>query len=142
MPVFDRHGEIEVIPRAECLTLLREYDYGRLGVVDGTQPLVLPINYAMDGERVVFRTGDGGKFQALVRGAKAALEIDSVSSETRSGWNVLVQGRVEQVESSAEIERLSAVCPLLPWAPGDRSHWMRLTPARIGGRRVGEAIAR
>ncbi|MEL7209031.1 MAG: pyridoxamine 5'-phosphate oxidase family protein, partial [Actinomycetota bacterium] len=139
MPQLDRHGELEVIPRAECLALLGDRTYGRLGVVEGSQPVVLPVNYAMDGERVVFRTGDGGKFHALVAGAAASLEIDEVDEASRSGWSVLVEGRVQQVESRTEQERLEATCGLLPWAPGDRSHWMVLTPKRIGGRRVGPA---
>lgn len=128
-----------MIGRRECLELLRAHEYGRLGVVVGTQPVVLPVNYAMDGERPVFRTGAGGKFGAMVRGAKVALEIDEVDVDDHSGWSVLVEGRAEEVVAAAELERLAAECPLLPWAEGDRSHWMMIVASRIGGRRVGPA---
>ena len=139
MPRFDRHGELEVIGRQECLELLAQQEYGRLGVVVGRQPVVLPINYAMDGDRPVFRTGPGGKFHAMVHGAKVALEIDEVDPDDHSGGSVLVEGRAEEVVDAAELERLAETCPLLPWAEGDRSHWMVIVASRIGGRRVGPA---
>jgi nitroimidazol reductase NimA-like FMN-containing flavoprotein (pyridoxamine 5'-phosphate oxidase superfamily) len=140
MPVRDRRGELDVIFRDECLDLLRSREYGRLGVVSGEQPLVLPINYALDGDQIVFRTGGGGStFGALVRGARAALEIDEIDPATHAGWSVLVTGRVTEVASTRERERLERDCSLLPWAPGDRSHWMVLTTDGITGRRVGPA---
>lgn len=142
MPVMDRRGELEVIFRDECFDLLRARDYGRLGVVEGGQPIVLPINYAVDDERIVFRTGGGaGKFDALVRGSLAALEIDEIDPTTHAGWSVLVTGRVTEVQSTRERDRLRAECSLLPWAPGDRSHWMVMSATRVTGRRIGAATA-
>jgi nitroimidazol reductase NimA-like FMN-containing flavoprotein (pyridoxamine 5'-phosphate oxidase superfamily) len=140
---MDRRGELEVIFRDECFELLAGRDYGRLGLVDGGQPVVLPINYALDGERIVFRTGGGsGKFDALVRGAPAALEIDEIDPATHSGWSVLATGRVSEVRSTLERERLRRECSLLPWAPGDRSHWMVMPATRVTGRRIGAAATR
>jgi nitroimidazol reductase NimA-like FMN-containing flavoprotein (pyridoxamine 5'-phosphate oxidase superfamily) len=142
MTVRDRRGELEVIFSDECLDLLRARDYGRLGVVAAGQPVVLPINYALDGDHVVFRTGgDGDKFDALVRGARAALEIDEIDPATHAGWSVLVTGRVTEVRDRAERERLDRESPLMPWAPGDRSHWMVMSTARVTGRRIGPATA-
>ena len=138
MAVRDRRGELDVMFRAECLDLLAAQDYGRLGLVEGGQPVVLPINYALDGEHIVFRTGGGsGKFNTLVRGARAALEIDDIDPATHAGWSVLATGRVNEVESGAERERLERDCGLMPWAPGDRSHWMVMTTDRVTGRRIG-----
>jgi nitroimidazol reductase NimA-like FMN-containing flavoprotein (pyridoxamine 5'-phosphate oxidase superfamily) len=138
MAVRDRRGELEVIFREECLDLLRARDYGRLGVVSAGQPVVLPINYALDGEQIVFRTGgDGGKFDALVRNARAALEIDEIDPTTHAGWSVLATGRVTEIESDRERDRLERECSLMPWAPGDRSHWMAMATARVTGRRIG-----
>lgn len=140
MPVRDRRGELEVMFREECLELLRGRDYGRLGVVAAGQPVVLPINYALDGEQIVFRTGgEGGKFDALVRGARAALEIDEIDPATHAGWSVLATGRVTEVQSAEEQERLERECALMPWAPGDRSHWMVMAATRVTGRRIGPA---
>jgi len=140
MAVRDRRGELDVMFRAECLDLLAARDYGRLGLVEGGQPVVLPINYALDGEHIVFRTGGGGgKFNTLVRGARAALEIDDIDPATHAGWSVLATGRVSEVESGAERERLERDCGLMPWAPGDRSHWMVMTTDQVTGRRIGPA---
>jgi nitroimidazol reductase NimA-like FMN-containing flavoprotein (pyridoxamine 5'-phosphate oxidase superfamily) len=138
MPLKDRRGELEVMGRDVCLDLLGQHEYGRLGVVNGGQPVVLPVNYALDGEDIVFRTGDGGKFHALVRGAKAALEIDDIDETAHTGWSVLATGRVEEVESRTEQERLAQECPISPWADGDRSHWMVIRAPRLTGRRIGD----
>ena len=117
MAVRDRRGELDVMFRAECLDLLAAQDYGRLGLVEGGQPVVLPINYALDGEHIVFRTGGGsGKFNTLVRGARAALEIDDIDPATHAGWSVLATGRVNEVESGAERERLWEIgTKINPW---------------------------
>lgn len=137
MPLKDRRGDLDVIARDECLELLRGRTYGRLGVTSAGQPVVLPINYAMDDERIVFRTGAGGKFHAMVHGARVAFEIDEIDAERHAGWSVLATGRVEEVTDEAEQQRLEAQSPITPWADGERSHWMVIPSPRISGRRIG-----
>ena len=69
---------------------------GRVGIsVHGT-PLVFPVNYVLDGEAIVFRTGAGSKLAAAERGP-VCFEVDGVDREHHSGWSVLVGGRLEEV---------------------------------------------
>jgi nitroimidazol reductase NimA-like FMN-containing flavoprotein (pyridoxamine 5'-phosphate oxidase superfamily) len=132
----DEHG-IERIERGECLRLLEAEDVGRLAIVQGRTPAIFPVNYVMDGDSVVFRTGPGTK---LTHGAEAlvAFEIDWLSREDRTGWSVVVTGRLDEVtEFDAErFDRLHHL-GLEPWAPGAKDHWMRLVPGTITGRAVG-----
>jgi nitroimidazol reductase NimA-like FMN-containing flavoprotein (pyridoxamine 5'-phosphate oxidase superfamily) len=136
MKIVDARTGIEVLPREECLRLLAQDVVGRLGIIDGDAPVILPVNYAMDGETIVLRTGPGTKLDHGTR-SRACFEIDAFDRERQSGWSVLVSGRLEEVTRfDPSLHRVEAV-DVVPWADGDKPHWLRLTPTRITGRRVG-----
>ena len=61
---------MRVLSRDECLRNLRSHGIGRLGFVVRDQPLVFPVNYAMEGSHIVFRTDPGTKLGNVV-GARA-----------------------------------------------------------------------
>lgn len=123
----------EKIPREECLALLAAAGIGRVAVADpGSAPLVVPVNYVLDGENVVFRTDYGAKLHLAVTGAQpVSFEIDGLDAGRRSGWSVLVRGAAAALEAP-DVERLS----LAPWAPGGKTHWVTITPVSITGRRI------
>jgi nitroimidazol reductase NimA-like FMN-containing flavoprotein (pyridoxamine 5'-phosphate oxidase superfamily) len=126
---------VEIIERAACLDLLAADQIGRLGVVEGGHPLILPVNYGLDGESVIFRTAAGTKLDAAQRGP-ACFEIDGFDPSTRSGWSVVVRGRLEEVTTlhGPVFERIRTLSE--PWVNGDRAHVLRLVPSVISGRRV------
>jgi nitroimidazol reductase NimA-like FMN-containing flavoprotein (pyridoxamine 5'-phosphate oxidase superfamily) len=70
------------IGREECLRLLAGDEIGRLAVVAGKTPIVTPVNYALDGESVVFRTDPGTKLDQGPR-ARAGFEVDAGSAFSR-----------------------------------------------------------
>lgn len=122
--------EVEEIPRAECVTLLRAMAIGRIAVsLPESPPFVVPVNYVLDGEVVVFRSDPGSKLDRL-QGHPASFQVDFIDPFHRAGWSVLVQGVAHEV-AHAEVEHLS----LASWA-GARTHWVRLVPATITGRRI------
>jgi uncharacterized protein len=126
---------IEEIPREECISLLGSQVLGRVAVADfNAAPLVVPVNYALDGESVVFRTDYGSKFRlAVLREAPVSFEIDGVDPGRRSGWSVLLQGQATEL-GDEEVERLRL--QPAPWAPGGKSHWVRISPQSVTGRRI------
>jgi nitroimidazol reductase NimA-like FMN-containing flavoprotein (pyridoxamine 5'-phosphate oxidase superfamily) len=135
MALVDRRTGIEIIDRSECLRLLAADDFGRIGVLDGGHPLILPVNYAMDGDVVVFRTGEGTKLDAI-RGP-ACFEIDGHDGEAHTGWSVVVRGRLEEVTQHQQdlYERLKDLAS--PWSTdAEKAHVLRIVPASIRGRRV------
>jgi nitroimidazol reductase NimA-like FMN-containing flavoprotein (pyridoxamine 5'-phosphate oxidase superfamily) len=122
---------LEEIPRDECLKLLASSPVGRLAVgLPGAPPLVVPVNYVLDGEIVVFRSDPGEKVVQL-RGSPVSFQIDQIDPSRRTGWSVLVQG-VAYAATKREIEHLDVD----PWAPGEKSQWVRIVPASITGRRI------
>jgi nitroimidazol reductase NimA-like FMN-containing flavoprotein (pyridoxamine 5'-phosphate oxidase superfamily) len=127
---------VQTIGREECLRLLASDEIGRLAVVAGGTAMVLPVNYALDGDSVVFRTDPGTKLDQGPR-ARASFEVDAFDRERRTGWSVVATGRLEEVTpydaaTFARVQRLGVD----PWAGGDKAHWMRLVTDRVTGRRV------
>lgn len=127
---------MEIIPRKECLRLLASRRIGRLGFVVDGQPMVLPVNFAVDGDVVVFRTGEGTKLEAAV-GAKVAFEVDEVDEATGSGWSVVVQGVAREITDDPDwfAESLrQAAAPT--WLPSTPDHYVRIDPGTVSGRRI------
>jgi Pyridoxamine 5'-phosphate oxidase len=70
MQLVDARTGIRWIEEPECLRLLAARQVGRLGFVLGGGPEVLPINYVLDGDAVVFATAEGSKLRGATRRAR------------------------------------------------------------------------
>ena len=127
----DGSGPLEEIGREECLRLLASLSVGRIAVaLPGEPPLVVPVNYVLDGEVVVFRSEPGSKVHAA-RKQPVSFEVDYVDPFHQTGWSVLVQGAAYEA-TAREVRNLWVV----PWAGGKKDHWIRIVPKGISGRRI------
>jgi uncharacterized protein len=136
LPVMDDNGPVlEQLPREECLRLIASVPVGRIVYTRQALPAVELVNFALHGGDIVIKTDAGGKLAAATRGAVVAFEADSVDAAGRAGWSVTVVGQARAVTDPADIRHLDAV-PLTPWAPGQRDHYIRITPTIINGRRL------
>lgn len=136
MHLTDARTGIEILDRQACLALLGGEVVGRVGVVDHGAPRILPVNYVLDGDAVVFRTAPGTKLDDGPR-APACFEIDAFDRAARTGWSVLVLGRLEEVTPYDRAWQHVQQLPIDPWASGTKDHVLRLRPDVISGRRVG-----
>ena len=126
--------EAEVLGADDCWRLLGETHVGRLSVIVDGHPDIFPVNFAVDNETIVFRTGMGTKQQAMEADSVVALESDSVSGEFGIAWSVVVKGQAAIVTDTEEV--LDAMdAGLSPWQPGQKNILIRITPADISGRR-------
>lgn len=92
----------EVMSQAECTTLLARECTGRLGLSIGALPAVLPVNYLLLGDVIVFRaSGQSELFRASV-GSVVAFEADGYDS-SGFGWSVLVRGVALEVSDPTAI---------------------------------------
>lgn len=126
---------IEVLSRDECLLLLGSRNLGRITFSVEGQPEIFPINYAMEGQIVVFRTAPGTKLD-FVPTSKLAFEVDDWNAKLGTGWSVVVKGLAEEVTRNPgrTAEHLRNA-PLHPVAPGERWHWLAIRPSEVSGRR-------
>lgn len=123
------------LSKSECFGLLARERLGRIGLLDDGGPVILPINYVFDLHMVVFRTDDGTKLDAACRGARVAFEIDGIDASARTGWSVLIRGETTEVNDPEELARLRGL-PVVPWAPGPKSRYVRILPAVVTGRQI------
>lgn len=126
----------EELTEQQCLSLLRATSLGRVAVVVEGRPYVVPVNYALDADIVVFRTESGTKLAGSGFGL-VAFEIDGVDEERHCGWSVLVQGVGTEITDA--IDRRSEALrnlELQPWVPGRHAHWVAIQPESITGRRL------
>ena len=130
-----RQARWQELTKSECFALLAREHLGRVAVVDDRGPVVFPVNFILDRHMVVFRTGDGTKLDAACRGSQVAFEIDGADAAAHTGWSVLVRGEAIEVTGPAELARLRRL-RLDPWAPGAKTHYVRILPAVLTGRRI------
>lgn len=130
-------AHFELISYDECVELLAREEVGRLAWVAQARPEIVPVNYAWDGEAVVVRCDPGEKLNDISN-AEVALEVDRIDRVRREGWSVVVHGVAH--ETSTDEWPKTALPPdelyLRPWLPGSKSHWVRIVPRTITGRRI------
>ncbi len=130
------HSGMGVLSSEECWARLRAARVGRLAFVSQGDPVILPVNHAVDGESIVFRTTRGAKLLAGDAGLRVAFEVDGFDVDRRSGWSVLVRGSVQTIEDVEAIARLNRL-GVWPWADlVDRMHWIRVVVQSVTGRQT------
>ena len=120
----------------ECLDLLHGGIVGRVAVSTALGPRIVPVNYAMYDDAIVFRTSPYSELGSLARGSEAAFEIDHIDYDRHQGWSVVALGRLEAVPAD-ELEDVRKVWEPRPWAGGVRNLYLKLTWREISGRRLG-----
>jgi len=123
------------LSKSECFGLLAQEHVGRVAFVDDLGPIAMPVNFVLDRHMVVFRTDGGTKLDTAVRGSRVAFEIDGTDEAARTGWSVVIRGEAVEVTDPVELARLRQL-PLQPWAPGAKTHYVRILPAVLTGRRI------
>jgi len=126
--------DMEELSREESLTLLASVPVGRIVFTVRALPAVQPMNFVVDNGGIVIRTSPGTKLAATLRDGVVAFETDEIDSARSTGWSVTVVGRIQEITDPFEIERLDAA--LTPWAPGEREHFLKITPEVVTGRRL------
>ncbi|MBM7829823.1 nitroimidazol reductase NimA-like FMN-containing flavoprotein (pyridoxamine 5'-phosphate oxidase superfamily) [Agromyces cerinus] len=115
----------------ECWQLIREAPYGRLAAAAADEVDIFPVNHAVDGGSIVFRTAAGTKLLELTIRHRVAFQIDGVT-ET-DAFSVVVKGEAAEFDRQGEVaeaERLG----ISPWAPEQKDRWVRIRPTEVQGR--------
>jgi nitroimidazol reductase NimA-like FMN-containing flavoprotein (pyridoxamine 5'-phosphate oxidase superfamily) len=131
---LDRNG-FEVLGRAECFALLRTVPVGRIGLSMAALPVVLPVNFAVDGERLVVRTAAGSKLDAALKGAVVAFEADQFDIANGDAWSVLVRGSASVVTDPSDVAAISELS-LDSWVAERSDQWVAITTDLVSGRRT------
>jgi nitroimidazol reductase NimA-like FMN-containing flavoprotein (pyridoxamine 5'-phosphate oxidase superfamily) len=122
---------VSLLSATESWDLLRSNAFARLALSVGDQPEIFPINYAVQGGTLLFRTSQGTKLAALTINASVALEIDGYDGV--GGWSVVVKGEAHEAEWGDDYDE-AGVSGLRPWVATRKPVFVRITPAQITGR--------
>src|SRR5689334_11964326 len=111
-------AELAVLDAAECRRLLATRRIGRLGLGGDRFPLILPVNYALDGDVIVVRT-DSPRILAAADHGRVAFEVDEIDERARSGWSVVAQAVAHEVtaEDRDDLLARTRASGVEPWAP-------------------------
>ena len=131
---LDRNG-LEVLDRRECLLHLASVPVARIGLSVQALPVILPVNFVIDGDEIVIRSPHGAKAEAALSGSVVAVEADDYDPFAHTGWSVLVQGRTRVVEDPDEIVRFGRL-PVQAWGTRDSDRWIAVAIEVVTGRRV------
>lgn len=115
----------------ECWELLRSHELGRLGFHLLDQVQVVPINYAVDEDTLLFRTAEGSKLLAVVMHGDVVFEVDD--HDEHSAWSVIVRGKAQLLDEHEE--HRADNLPLRPWVDNPKYNVVEITPTEITGRR-------
>jgi nitroimidazol reductase NimA-like FMN-containing flavoprotein (pyridoxamine 5'-phosphate oxidase superfamily) len=125
---------IRQLDEAECMSLLGEHSMGRVAYVGDGVPVILPVNYILDDNTIVFRTDPGQKLTEIPM-RHVAFEIDGgVEPDT---WSVLVKGFAREITDvlGARYDALREV-PIPVQAPGAKEYWIAIEIREVSGRRI------
>lgn len=133
-PAHD-HARMEVLGSEESFALLASVPVGRIAFVADGKPQVFPINFAVDGTHIVFRSALGSKLDAAEMGRRVAFEADQWDQSTRSGWSVVANGKIRPITDSDRIARLEQL-DFEPWLAEGPMGWIDILVEDISGRRL------
>jgi nitroimidazol reductase NimA-like FMN-containing flavoprotein (pyridoxamine 5'-phosphate oxidase superfamily) len=131
----------QLLEEAQCLRLIAAGGVGRIGYSGRFGPTILPVNFALHEQTIVFRTGQhspmGEDLRTGIADAeyKVAFEVDEISPATREGWSILIQGSAHHVDSDSELAEVRR-SGVQPWPGGEKDLFIRIVPDRITGRRI------
>src|ERR1035437_2797308 len=92
-----RDSRLKVLTHDECMGLLGSHRFfGRIGYsVDGV-PIILPVNFVVDGDSIVFSTTRGSKLSWLRNHSRGSFQSHRGRPLNWSAWIVLVQGVAQE----------------------------------------------
>ena len=131
---MSRGAKILDLDRAESLRLLAAKKVGRLGFLHEGAPMIMPMNFTLTDERIVFRTLAHGSAARAVSTA-VAFEVDDIDDFLEAGWSVVVTGTAE-LFTEAELARLAGGEAPEPWVEGPRTLFLAIPIEQVSGRQL------
>ena len=123
------------LDREECLELLAAKSVGRLAYAADYGARILPVNYVLADDSIIFRTVPDGQIFHHALNSMCAFEVDDTDEFFESGWSVVATGFLE-LATRDDFEHMRHGKLPQPWATGNRRTFVRLPCTQLSGRRV------
>ncbi len=122
---------VTVLTDEDGWDFLRRHEFGRLAYRVGNATDIAPVNYAVDGHRLVFLTAQGSKLAGITITQDVAFEVDEI--EPDRAWSVVVHGIARRLEGT-EADHASTL-PINAWVPTEKSEYVSIEVTRLSARR-------
>jgi Pyridoxamine 5'-phosphate oxidase len=83
---------LRVLTRAECLQLLSTVTIGRIALSHRAMPLILPVHFRLDDQRIVVHTPHGTTLHRCTDDVVVAFEAEGPAGAVEPRWSVVVHG--------------------------------------------------
>jgi nitroimidazol reductase NimA-like FMN-containing flavoprotein (pyridoxamine 5'-phosphate oxidase superfamily) len=127
---MDNDSPIRELTLEECWGFLGTQELGRLAFRLLDDVHIVPVNYAVDGRTLLFRTAPGNKLFGVELGGSVAFEVDETDGELAR--SVVIRGHARRLDE-AEEHRADNI-PLHVWVDTPKYFVVELTPEEISGR--------
>ncbi|MER7045070.1 helix-turn-helix domain-containing protein [Streptomyces jumonjinensis] len=131
-----RDASLRELGEDECRALLSQGGVGRVALIASDGPAVVPVNYLLADDEIVYRTAPDTVPASAAEAAEVAFEVDHIDDTFSQGWSVLVVGEARRITDPDTIRELEPKARGLAWAGGERPLWLAISPRRITGRRI------
>jgi uncharacterized protein len=121
---------IVTLPEEDAWEFLRTHRLGRLAYHLVGEVHIAPVNYAVTGGRVVFRTAPGSKLLGVVMNDDVAFEVDEVGDDRAT--SVIARGTARLLRDR-ELDAIEPV-PVHSWVPTDKDEVVAVEIREISGR--------
>jgi uncharacterized protein len=127
-----RSVPVDILSERECWDLLGGMSLGRLVTAVDDEAHIFPVNFAVQNRTVLFRTAAGTKLISAAINNHVLFEADD--HDAAEGWSVIVQGVARTLRTDEELAEADRA-QLLPWTATSKTHYVRVSPVRVTGRR-------
>jgi nitroimidazol reductase NimA-like FMN-containing flavoprotein (pyridoxamine 5'-phosphate oxidase superfamily) len=93
------------------------------------------MNFHLNGDRILVRTGRGSKLDAALQNAVVAFEADDFDPIDHSGWSVAITGLATVVSDPTELAAAYEM-PIARWAPVGDDAVLAISTELVSGRRI------
>jgi hypothetical protein len=134
--VQGRPHVVSRLTQAECLLLLGSVPVGRVAFVVNGPPLVLPVNFTLQGTDVIIQTAAMSPLAEMARARRlVSFEVDDIDEPSRLGWSVLCHGPA-RLMAEADDRDHDQINLVRPWVGDDRRTVVAIGAAAFTGRRI------
>ncbi len=124
---------------ADCLSALHSRDVGRVAVATNSGPRIVPVNYGLLDEAIVFRTSPYSELAQNAVDSELAFEVDDLDFTRHTGWSVVAYGNGARVDDD-ELRRVRRLADPEPWVMGQRNCYLKIAWRTLSGRRIGDRV--
>lgn len=96
-------------------------------------PMILPVRFALDRDRIVISTHDGSTLHKATRDAVVAFEADGLLADSHRAWSVHVNGIASHVGDPADADQLVTL-RLPSWSTSQPPRFVSVSTDHIDGR--------